>query len=136
METKLILTREAWQAMRRHVSRRAPQEACGLLAGTGSLVKFTIGVPNAVRSPVRFRMEPRSQWRAFQRIEAVGFELKGIYHSHPNGPDRPSRTDIVENMYPVAQIIWFLESGSWQVRGYFIEAGEAIEIALELRKGE
>ncbi len=81
-------------------------------------------------------MEPRAQWRAFQRIEAAGLELEGIYHSHPKGPERPSRADIAENMYPVAQIIWFRENGSWQARGYTIEAGKVREIALELRKIE
>jgi proteasome lid subunit RPN8/RPN11 len=63
-------------------------------------------------------------------------ELVGIYHSHPNGPDHPSPTDIAENMYPVAQIIWFRENGEWRARAYKIEAGTAIEIALEIRKPE
>jgi proteasome lid subunit RPN8/RPN11 len=136
MVTKLILTREAWQAMRRHISRRAPLEACGLLAGMNDRVESTYGIPNAERSPVRFRMEPRAQWRAFQRMEAAGLELVGIYHSHPKGPDRPSQTDIDENMYPVVQIIWFRENGIWRARGYNIEAGNTVEIALEFRKSE
>ena len=49
----------------------------------------SLGIPNAERSAVRFRMEPRAQWRAFQRIEAAGLELVGIYHSHPQR-SRPS----------------------------------------------
>lgn len=136
MVTRLILTREAWQAMRRHISRHAPLEACGLLAGMNDRVESTYGIPNAERSPVRFRMEPRAQWHAFQRMEAAGLELVGIYHSHPSGPDRPSQTDIDDNMYPVAQIIWFRENGKWQARGYNIEAGNTVEISLEFRKSE
>jgi proteasome lid subunit RPN8/RPN11 len=136
MIQNLILTRKSWESMRRHVSRCAPLEACGLLSGINERVDSSQGVPNAERSPVRYRMEPHAQWRAFQRMETAGLELVGIYHSHPNGPDHPSPTDIAENMYPVAQIIWFRENGEWRARAYKIEAGTAIEIALEIRKPE
>ncbi len=81
-------------------------------------------------------MEPRAQWRAFQHIEAAGLELLGIYHSHPNGPDRPSPADIAENMYPVAQIIWVRVDGEWRVRGFRIEGGKAAEISLEFCESE
>lgn len=81
-----------------------------------------------------FRMEPRAQWRAFQRMEIAGLELVGIYHSHPNGPNRPSPTDIAANMYPVAQIIWFREKARWRARGYIIENGIPFEIHLEIQK--
>ncbi|MBE3039388.1 MAG: M67 family metallopeptidase [Chloroflexi bacterium] len=136
MAGKLILTRNHWQAMRRHVSRRAPLEACGLLAGKNNRVESTLGIRNADRSPVRFRMEPRAQWRAFQRIEAAGLDLVGIYHSHPNGPDHPSPTDIAETMYPVAQIIWVRVDGEWRARGFQIEGGKVAEITFEFIKPE
>ncbi|MBE3119140.1 MAG: M67 family metallopeptidase [Candidatus Atribacteria bacterium] len=136
MAEKLILTRNHWQAMRRHVSRRAPLEACGLLAGKNNRVESTLGIRNADRSPVRFRMEPRAQWRAFQRIEAAGLDLVGIYHSHPNGPDHPSPTDIAETMYPVAQIIWVRVDGEWRARGFQIEGGKVAEITFEFIKPE
>jgi proteasome lid subunit RPN8/RPN11 len=131
MISKLILTHKVWLAMRRHVSRCAPLEACGLLSGTNERVERSQGIPNAERSPVRYRMQPRAQWRAFQRMEAAGLELLGIYHSHPTGPDRPSPTDIAENMYPVAQIIWFRENGKWRARAYEIVDGKTDEIAFE-----
>jgi proteasome lid subunit RPN8/RPN11 len=134
MAEKLILRRKAWQAMRRHVSRRAPLEACGLRAGKNDRVESTLGVRNAEQSPVRFRMEPRAQWRAFQRIEAAGLDLVGIYHSHPNGPDHPSPTDIAEAMYPVAQIIWFRVDGEWRARGFQIQGGKVAETTLEFSK--
>ncbi|MFA5873510.1 MAG: M67 family metallopeptidase [Anaerolineales bacterium] len=136
MAEKLILTRNHWQAMRRHVSRRAPLEACGLLAGKNNRVESTLGIRNADRSPVRFRMEPRAQWRAFQRIEAAGLDLIGIYHSHPNGPDHLSPTDIAETMYPVAQIIWVRVDGEWRARGFQIEGGKVAEITFEFIKPE
>jgi len=102
------------------------------LAGSGARVELVIGVPNSLRSPVRFRMEPRAQWRAFQRYEAAGMDLLGIYHSHPKGPDHPSPTDIAESMYPVVSIIWYPEKGTWTARGFWIESGKVDEIALEI----
>lgn len=136
MMEKLILSRELWQAMRRHVARCMPLEACGLLGGRDGQVEIRIGIRNADRSPVHFRMEPRAQWRAFQRIEAAGLEIIGIYHSHPNGPDHPSRTDIAEAMYPAAQVIWFANNGKWQARVFSIRGGAIIEITLQVNKPE
>ena len=129
---QLSLSRVQWQAMHRHVARRAPQEACGLLAGKGARVELVLGVPNSLHSPVRFRMEPRAQWRAFQRIEAEGLDLIGIYHSHPNGPDHPSPTDIAESLYPVVNVIWYRTGKKWNARGFWIEAGKPKEIALKM----
>ncbi len=136
MAEKLILRGEHWQGMRRHVNRRLPLEACGLLAGKNDRVESTLGIYNAERSAVRFRMEARAQWRAFQRIEAAGLELVGVYHSHPNGPEAPSPTDIAESMYPVAQIIWVRVDGEWRARGFQIEGGKVTEITLEFIKPE
>jgi proteasome lid subunit RPN8/RPN11 len=142
MSDRLILSRSHWQAMRRHVARRAPLEACGLLAGRrspkgkGDRVETTRGVPNAARSPVRFRMAPRAQWHAFQRIEAAGLELVGIYHSHPKGPDHPSPTDMAEAMYPVVQLIWYRTGGKWQARGFRIADGKFSEVILQISNRE
>jgi len=136
MAEKLILRHKAWQAMHRHVCRVSPLEACGLLAGKNNRVESTLGIRNAERSPVRFRMDPQAQWQAFQRIEAAGMDLVGIYHSHPNGSNCPSPTDIAENLYPVAQIIWFRAEGEWRARGVQIQGGKVTEITLEFGKLE
>jgi proteasome lid subunit RPN8/RPN11 len=128
----LSITPSIWQAMHRQVRRLAPLEACGLLAGKNNRVEMRIGVRNADQSPVRFHMDPQDQWRAFQRMETAGLELLGIYHSHPNGPDRPSPTDIAEAMYPVVQIIWYRQEGRWQARGFRIESGKVREVELIL----
>jgi proteasome lid subunit RPN8/RPN11 len=132
MIEKLVVSRADWAAMRRHVARCAPQEACGLLAGKEGRVEMRIGIRNEARSPVRFRMEPRAQWHAFQRMEAAGMELLGIYHSHPKGPETPSPTDIRENLYPVAQVIWCGMNGEWRARCFRIEGRRTSEITLEI----
>jgi len=131
---ELIVPGTAWQAMRRRVQRCAPLEACGLLAGKDGQVEVVIGVRNAARSPVRYLMEPGAQWRAFNKIEQLGLDLLGIYHSHPNGPQRPSPTDIQEVCYAVVQIIWFPKDGKWRAGGFWIEAGQVSDVTLQLLK--
>jgi [CysO sulfur-carrier protein]-S-L-cysteine hydrolase len=128
----LILTTEVRNSMRRRVQRIAPLEACGLLAGRYNRVEMNLGVRNIDQSPVRFHMDPKEQWRAFQRIEAAGLELLGIYHSHPDGPELPSEQDIGEAMYSVVQIIWSRRDGKWSARGFWIDSGKVREVTLDL----
>lgn len=114
--------------MRAHVHACLPEEACGLLGGrfdgTKATVKVVIPVENVLHSPVRFRMDPREQLQAFNRLDDLGLELVGIFHSHPTGPDAPSATDLAEFYYPgVAFLIWSPGAEGWQLRAFLI-AGE------------
>jgi len=97
-------------------------------------VELVIGVRNAAKSPVRYLMEPRAQWRAFNKIDQLNMELLGIYHSHPNGPQQPSETDIQEACYAVIQIIWFPQDEIWQAGGFWIEDGQVSIVTLQMVK--
>lgn len=108
-----------------------PEEACGLLAGKKGRATLVLPVENAEHSPVRFRMDPEQQLRAFLEIEERGLDLVGIYHSHPTGPTGPSVTDLTEAAYPdVCQVIWSKRGEEWVARAYLLEAGEGREIQL------
>ena len=65
----LRLRREHWEQMAADVLQRAPEEACGLVAGLEGRSLAVYPVENQLHSPVRFRMDPMQQWRAFQQIE-------------------------------------------------------------------
>jgi len=129
---ELVLPPSAYTAMRRHIRRRAPLEACGLLAGRHGLVELVVGVRNAARSPVLYSMDPRQLWHAFEKFDHLGLELLGIYHSHPKGPPDPSPTDINEGLYAAVQVIWSLQDGSWQANGFWIEAGQVSKVTLKI----
>lgn len=131
----LKLKPEHWQAMHQHVSSQAPLEACGLLAGKGDSVESVLSVHNADKSPIRFRMEAQEQYQAFEWIDAEGLELVGIFHSHPSGPDTASPTDIAEAAYEVVHVIWSHSKRNWNARGFWIEAGRATEVELQLLPG-
>jgi proteasome lid subunit RPN8/RPN11 len=118
--------------MRDQVAADGPLESCGLLAGTGEAVQRVIPVPNALRSASGYRFSPTAQLAAFEEIEREGMEMLAIYHSHPRGPVHPSPTDIAEAFYPVVYVIWSMQDGGWQVKGFWIEGGIFSEVPLEL----
>jgi proteasome lid subunit RPN8/RPN11 len=130
------LRREHWLAMQAHVQAQAPLEACGLLAGRGRMVEEVLIISNLARSPVRYRMDPREQWLAFNHIESNGRKLVGIFHSHPAGPATVSATDMAEAAYPVVQLIWFRRGGQWSTRAFWIQGGQASDVALQVTDAE
>jgi proteasome lid subunit RPN8/RPN11 len=130
----LSISADQWEEMRLDVNQHAPEEACGLLAGIKNQVQLVLPVANELHSPVRFRMAARDQLLAFDRIDQAGLVLLGIYHSHPNGPDRPSATDIAEAFYPeVAYLIWSPKDGAWSCRAFSIQEGQVREAILSIR---
>ena len=85
-----------------HAGGLWPEEACGLLAGRDGRAVRLYPVENSLHSPVAYEMEPVQQIKAMLAMEAEGLELIAIYHSHPDGPARPSATDIAAAYYPDA----------------------------------
>jgi len=132
MWKELILTRKDWQTMLRHVIRCAPLEACGLLAGSSVQVEAVLPMHNTAQSTVSFGLDPQEQWRGFKRIEARGWELVGIYHSHPQGPSHLSSRDIAEAMYPVVYVLWWQCEGHWHAGGFWIQEQEVTEVDLKV----
>lgn len=133
--SELRLTQAQMTEMRAHIQRCRPEEACGLLAGQDGTVRAVLPIKNQAGSPVRFRMDPVEQLRAFDRIERQGWELLGIFHSHPAGPPRPSATDIAEAAYDVVHIIWSPRQGSWEANGFSIRHGLVSDVKLYVSDG-
>jgi proteasome lid subunit RPN8/RPN11 len=131
---KIIIPRQLWQAMREQVSRDAPLESCGLVAGHGRRAEQVYPITNLLASPVRFRMEAREQLQAFESIETCGLELLAIYHSHPTGPEIPSETDLEESQYEVVNLIWSPREDNWQARAFWLEKNKATEIPVVIQE--
>jgi proteasome lid subunit RPN8/RPN11 len=132
MKRGLTISTEHWQEMLAHVDQQAPLEACGLLAGKEYHVKKVILVRNQAQSPVRFVMDPHEQLQAFDWMDANRLDLLGIFHSHPNGPETASLTDIAEAAYEVVHLIWSRAQGNWKARAFWIENGSATEASLQI----
>lgn len=106
---EIILPQPLFDAMLEHLESCLPEEACGLIGGTvvdgsGYAVRL-FPIENMLHSPVAYEMEPLQQIQAMIAIENDGLDLTAIYHSHPDGPARPSRSDIAQAYYPDAATI-------------------------------
>lgn len=129
---KLILSVEYWQEMLLHVQMCLPEEACGLLAGTGSRVEKVYPVTNEYHSKDRFRMNAQEQVSAMVDIDGHDWEMLAIYHSHPQGPGYPSPTDRNEFFYPGSlYLIWYPIAGKWQCRAYRIDDCGIHDVAIQ-----
>lgn len=129
----LTLSQEHLGIMQSQVDRCIPEEGCGLLAGLENQVQLAIPITNQVHSTVRYNMEPGELIRAFYDIEARGMEMLASFHSHPNGPDVPSVTDIAEFFYPgTLMLIWSRTNKNWVVNGYEILADSFVSIELQI----
>jgi proteasome lid subunit RPN8/RPN11 len=154
----LRLTPAQWRTIAEHLTRELPNEACGLIAaeagaarpavarpaipepavrgrGIGDrandkVVRAVYPVANALKSPVAYEMDPVQQVEVMAAIEDAGWELAGIYHSHPAGPERPSPTDVAQAYYPdsVYIICSPRPGGGWRGRAFRIEAGRVTEV--------
>jgi proteasome lid subunit RPN8/RPN11 len=117
-----------------HLEAGKPNEACGLLAGQNGRVTKVYLMVNAAHSPVRYVIEPEALVRVIEETEERGWELVGIFHSHPGGPLFPSATDIDEAYYPdSAYVICAPDAaGGWQAKAFEIKEGRAREIPLRI----
>jgi [CysO sulfur-carrier protein]-S-L-cysteine hydrolase len=121
--------------MLEHVRRLAPEEACGLLAGAPGQVERVYLIENIRHSPYDYFMDPDQQVRAMLEIDAGGWAVNGIFHSHPAGPPVPSPSDITQAYYPDAvYVIWARAGGpAWSMRGFEIDAGRARDVPIEVQ---
>jgi proteasome lid subunit RPN8/RPN11 len=117
-----------------HSIQKLPNEACGLLAGKDDVVELVIFISNQYHSPTRFFMEPLELLNAFNWIDEHGMELMAMFHSHPNGPEHPSLTDLKEFFYPgIESMIVSPQGENWRLKSFRIEQAGYVEIPYQIR---
>src|SRR5258706_10406244 len=133
--SQLTLCPEHRQTMLDHVQRLWPEEACGILAGPGQQVERVYLIENAHHSPTDYYMDPMQQINAMLEIEAAGWDISAIFHSHPSGPARPSATDIDRALYPDAVYLILAPDGgqAWSIQGFEIRDGQARDVPIQIR---
>lgn len=91
----VALPRVQAEAMIAHARSGKPEEICGLVArDQEGHITAILPVPNAARDKrITYHMEPMAQNRAFMELDKQGWDLMGLYHSHPATRAYPSQTD-------------------------------------------
>ena len=95
-ERLLTITAAVDRAIRAHGQETYPHECCGALVGRDGRVTDVVALPNTTEEGPRrrFLVRPADYREAERRATALGAELLGFYHSHPDHPARPSQYDL------------------------------------------
>lgn len=135
----LILSTALADELLAHAAAEAPNEACGILAGSLADGRATAYHParNAEASPFVYTVHPDDLVRIVLGIEDAGQDLVAIFHSHTQSPAVPSPTDRRQAMYPDA--FYLLASmldpdvlPMQALRAWRIRDGEAAEVPLRI----
>lgn len=128
---KLKLTRALQEAINRQAADAYPDEGCGLLLGEAvageNLVKALFPVENRWEVEAdkrrRFQISPDDMLRAEAAALAQGWDVIGVYHSHPDSPPVASPRDLAWATWPgYSYLITEARQGqaglsrSWQLR--------------------
>ena len=112
-----------------HAMAAYPQEGCGLITRG----RF-IPIRNIAHTASEFEMDPAELIKALRELRRGGEELVAIYHSHPHGPLRPSKTDIERAYYPATAhlIVSLADPKAPRTAAFHIANAEALEIELRV----
>lgn len=111
------LTEEIISEIKSHGEKTYPEECCGILLGKFEIDKkfvFEIlKIENSRESEreKRYLIAPQDYIKAEKYARQRGFDIVGIYHSHPDHPAKPSNYDL-EHAFPfLSYIIVSVEGG-------------------------
>jgi len=98
-----------------HAQQSYPCECCGLLIGTRndqgiSTITKIAQSPNMTTSSAAdtFELDPQIRFEVMRNLRGGHEEIIGHYHSHPDHPAQPSKTDL--NMAFEPDLIWLIAS--------------------------
>ena len=118
---EILISKRNLRKIRRCAAHSTPLESCGILAGVDDHIARVFPVPNALASATEFQMEPLKQLEVLEKIDALGIEMVGYFHSHPFGPGKPSETDCRMSFFPKnISLIAFYNSGFWKINAFLM----------------
>ena len=115
------LTRDHMRQIADAAEAAYPKECCGLLVGRdgdgdGLEVREIHPSANlATGGHDRFEIDPGLRFDLQRRLRGGPDRVIGLYHSHPDHPARPSKTDLEEAWEP--ELVWLIVA---------VERGQAI----------
>ena len=117
------------RALEEHASAEVPNEACGLLALRDGVAERYVPCVNTAASPYRFDLRVPDPALIFE-LEDDGLEL-AVFHSHPTGSAKPSRTDIANIGLWEGRPYLILSRPTGELLAWKIERGAAEPLPLD-----
>jgi [CysO sulfur-carrier protein]-S-L-cysteine hydrolase len=99
------LPRDYYDEIIAHAREDAPNECCGIIAGSNGDATKLYRAINAAASPFRYEVQPKDLLRINRDIDDHDWDVFGIYHSHTHTQAYPSGTDVRLAFYPEAYYI-------------------------------
>jgi proteasome lid subunit RPN8/RPN11 len=146
---KLRITGELISQIHAHGESAYPEEGAGLLLGSSDgdsrVVRAILTIPNAREDSARhnrYLLTAQDMLRGEQEAMRLGLDIIGVFHSHPDHPNRPSEFDREWAMPWFSYLITSVnqgkasESRAWRLsddRNEFDE--ETIETTLDVSNG-
>ncbi len=108
----ILFTPQQLDAMKAAATAAFPEEACGLLVGAREaddqirVTQLAPGANLAADRRRRFEVDPALRLRLQKALRQSPRDIVGHYHSHPDGPARPSATDLAWATEP--DLVWVI----------------------------
>ena len=112
------LTAKQREEIETQVKQHYPNETCGMMAGQikgdERIIEelYPVTNINTERASDRYVIDPKEFLEVSEKIRRSGRTLVGIYHSHPDHPDRPSEFDRAHAWEIYSYIIVGVQKGS------------------------
>lgn len=90
----LRLSRAMVDEMVAHARDDLPNECCGIIGGDNGEAKRLYRTRNSEASPFRYNIDPHDILRVERELDAEGWQVMVIYHSHVASEAYPSPTDV------------------------------------------
>ncbi len=116
-------------------SRKSDQEIgallFGVVRGEEALVRSVKLMRYSSRSRTYFQADPTFLFESFSEADRLGFDLVGIFHSHP-APPFPSSIDL--KYMELNPVVWIIaDSRSFELKAYLLEKGYLREIKIRIK---
>ena len=114
--------------------REFPNESCGVIAAADGIPVKVFAMANADASPATYRLDGKEQLHVFDEMDARGWDLWAIFHSHTHSEAYPSDTDVRLAFYPEARyiLLGLADRENPVMRSFSIVDGEVMEEELTI----
>lgn len=132
--SELRMSREVYDAMRKHGEETYPDECCGALLGrvmpNGWWIEASIRAGNTRTDSAhnRYQIAPGELVKIERESRLRGLSIAGFYHSHPDHPAQWSQTDLAEaHWLGCSYVITAVANGKAAATNSFRLAGDTEE---------